>query len=423
MTRANGMDHSQTQLINVNDLRIGHYVFLDVGWMQHPFPLNHFKIQSQAQIDTICGLGLAQVRYAPIQSDGLVRPATQDINAVAPAVLSPQEQQHKAFLQAQRAQLLESDRRYNAALVIYQHITENVSNDAQATLQNAQRLISSLSFDFLQHDDIAIRLLSENHGEKSLLHSLNVTILAMLLAKQSDLSIEQVEEIGIAALLHDIGKTLLPHRVRTFNAQFTPAERHLYESHVTLGVTLAKQMGCSAYIQLMIAQHHEHADGSGYPSHLQDKDIPLPSQIVSLINTYDSLCNPPNPSAAITPHEAISLIFAKMRTQFNANTVSRFVRMMGVYPPGSTVQLSDDRYAIVISVNSERPLKPNIIVYDPHTPVDDAPIIDLAAHTQLGIQRSIKPIQLPKAVFDYLSPRKRACYFFERGHRITPEQA
>ncbi len=417
------MDDSQTQLINVNDLRIGHYVFLDLGWMQHPFPLNHFKIRSQAQIDTISGLGLAQVRYAPSHSDEPAAPIIQNINATAAPPLSPQEQQHKAFLQAQRAQLLESDRRYNAALGIYQHITENVGKDAQASLQNTQRLISSLITDFLQYDDIAIRLLSENHGEKSLLHSLNVTILAMLLAKQSDLSMAQVEEIGIAALLHDIGKTLLPHRVRTFDTQFTPAEIKLYESHVSLGVTLAKQMGCSAYIQLMIAQHHEHADGSGYPSHLLDKDIPLPSQIISLINTYDSLCNPPNPSAAITPHEAISLIFAKMRNQFNANTVSRFVRMMGVYPPGSTIQLCDERYAIVISINSVRPLKPNIIVYDPHVPVDDALIIDLAAHPQLSIQRSIKPLQLPKAVFDYLSPRKRACYFFERGHRITPEPA
>lgn len=63
------MDISQTQLIDVNDLCIGHYVFLDLGWMQHPFPLNHFKIQSQAQIDTICELGLTEVRYVPMQSD------------------------------------------------------------------------------------------------------------------------------------------------------------------------------------------------------------------------------------------------------------------------------------------------------------------------------------------------------------------
>jgi hypothetical protein len=148
--------------------------------------------------------------------------------------------------------------------------------------------------------------------------------------------------------------------------------------------------------------------------------IPIPSQIVSLVNAYDNLCNPANPSLSITPHEAISIVFAKMRSQFNQDTITRFVRMMGVYPPGSTVQLTDNRYAMVISVNGTRPLKPNIIVYDRNVPIDDAVILDLTAHPELNIQRSIKPIELPKAVYDYLSPRKRACYFFERGQVIMP---
>jgi hypothetical protein len=112
-----------------------------------------------------------------------------------------------------------------------------------------------------------------------------------------------------------------------------------------------------------------------------------------------------------------------MRTQFNHDTVARFIRMMGVYPPGSTVQLTDDRYAIVTSVNSARPLKPNIIIYDRNVAVDDAMIIDLANYSDLNIQRSIKPLELPKAVYDYLSPRKRACYFFERGQVITPAKS
>jgi hypothetical protein len=170
----------------------------------------------------------------------------------------------------------------------------------------------------------------------------------------------------------------------------------------------------------MIAQHHERDDGTGFPAHLIDMSIPIPSQIIALINAYDNLCNPSNPSLAITPHEAISVIFAKMRNKFNQDTISRFVRMMGVYPPGSTVQLTDNRYAIVISVNSARPLKPNIVVYDRSIAVDDALILDLTTHPELSIQRSIKPIELPKAVYDYLSPRKRACYFFERGQIITP---
>jgi putative nucleotidyltransferase with HDIG domain len=420
------MDISQTKLINVNDLRIGHYVYLDLGWMQHPFPLNHFKIQSQAQINTIRTLGLAQVRFAPDHSDAEAT-ASSSINADdKPIVISPDEQriqQQQALLRVQRNQLLESDRRFNDAVMIYQKIAGNVDKDASQALQNAQKLIDSMVKDFLSHDDIAIRLLSENNAEQNAMHSLNVTILAMLLAKTSGLPMAQITEIGIAALLHDIGKTMLPYRVRSLNEQMTSAEKNLYESHVLLSVNIAKNMGCNSLIQLMIAQHHEHDDGTGFPAHLMDMSITMPSQIISLVNTYDNLCNPGNPSLSITPHQAITQIFTKMRTQFNHDTVARFIRMMGVYPPGSTVQLTDDRYAIVTSVNSARPLKPNIIIYDRNVAVDDAMIIDLANYSDLNIQRSIKPLELPKAVYDYLSPRKRACYFFERGQVITPAKS
>jgi hypothetical protein len=87
--------------------------------------------------------------------------------------------------------------------------------------------------------------------------------------------------------------------------------------------------------------------------------------------------------------------------------------MMGVYPPGSTVQLTDDRYALVVSVNSARPLKPRVMVHDPKVPKDEALILNLEEMPDLGIRRSLKPQFLPRASLDYLSPRARIAYFFD----------
>jgi hypothetical protein len=84
-----------------------------------------------------------------------------------------------------------------------------------------------------------------------------------------------------------------------------------------------------------------------------------------------------------------------------------------VYPPGSVVQLTDDRYASVISVNSSRPLKPRVLVCDTRIPVDEALLLNLDGLADIGIRRSLKPAQLPAAVRDYLSPRPRMVYFFE----------
>ena len=82
------------------------------------------------------------------------------------------------------------------------------------------------------------------------------------------------------------------------------------------------------------------------------------ARIVALVNRYDNLCNPPVLAQALTPHEALSLLFAQARSKFDASMLNSFIRMMGVYPAGSVVQLTDERYALVMSVNSTRPLKP-----------------------------------------------------------------
>ncbi|MBY0574383.1 MAG: phosphohydrolase, partial [Undibacterium sp.] len=128
--------------------------------------------------------------------------------------------------------------------------------------------------------------------------------------------------------------------------------------------------------------------------------------------------NPNNVAHALTPHEALSQLFTKCKNQSDTTTLTAFIKMMGIYPPGSVVQLSDDRFALVVSVNSARPIKPKVLVYDVKVPCEEALVVNLEHESQLGIRRSLKPLQLPKAVFDYLSPRKRLCYFFERGSEV-----
>ena len=89
--------------------------------------------------------------------------------------------------------------------------------------------------------------------------------------------------------------------------------------------------------------------------------------------------------------------------------------MMGVYPPGSVVQLADGRHALVLSVNSAKPLKPRVLVHDPDVPRQHARTLNLEDAPQLGIRCSLKPLQLPRAAFEYLAPRHRVSYFFERS--------
>ncbi|WP_246094675.1 HD-GYP domain-containing protein [Tepidimonas aquatica] len=155
-----------------------------------------------------------------------------------------------------------------------------------------------------------------------------------------------------------------------------------------------------------MAQHHEAADGSGFPHGHAAEALTPAAHVLALINRYDRLCNPHHPAKALTPHEALALLFARHKAQFEARTLAAFIRMVGVYPPGTIVQLSDGRYATVQAVNASRPLKPRVLVHDPTVPRSEALLLDLQAQPQLSIQRSLRPDQLPRA---------RYCYFFERA--------
>jgi hypothetical protein len=141
----------------------------------------------------------------------------------------------------------------------------------------------------------------------------------------------------------------------------------------------------------------------------------LTGKILALVNRYDNLCNPDQPVATMTPHDALALLYTRFKPGFDQQVLNAFVRMMGVYPPGSLVQLGDERYAMVVSVNASRPLKPRVLVYEPAVPKHEALILDLEQTPEISIQKSLKLGSLPKEAMDYLLPRQRFCYFFERA--------
>jgi HD-GYP domain-containing protein (c-di-GMP phosphodiesterase class II) len=226
-------------------------------------------------------------------------------------------------------------------------------------------------------------------------------------------------DIGVGAMLHDIGKLDLPERVRHRQDHFSAPETKFYEEHVTLGVSQALRMGLTAGASLVIAQHHEHCDGSGFPLKLGSERMTPGSCIVALVNRYDNLCNPQSPAKAVTPHEALSLLFAQGTNKFDPAILGTFIKMMGVYPPGSVVQLTDDRFAIVVGVNTTRPLKPRVLVHDSKRASDDALILDLEQVVGLGIRRSLKPMTLPPEAMAYLAPRQRVAYFFEPASELV----
>ncbi|MBC7716935.1 MAG: DUF3391 domain-containing protein [Pseudorhodobacter sp.] len=441
-----------SQPIEPRALRVGMFVYLKGGWLAHPFPVSSFKLSNASQIATIQGLDLT-VRWCPDKSDPPpdTENASLDDSAIVAVPASTLVQTSVSALGSEpptppagvattlatdsgpisetgpnRAQPLTRfvwsnqrdsqalcEQQFNEATRACRAVTGLVAAQPGLAREQAEQLTRSLSNKMVGEDDVCIRLLSEDVGDKASAHAMNVTVISMLLGRSFGFNEADLLDLGVGAMLHDIGKLDLPERMRNREDHFSRSETSFYEEHVARGAALGKKMGLSAGALAVISQHHEYADGTGFPAQLSSDRTSVSGRIVALVNRYDNLCNPKVTGRAVTPHEAVSLLFTQGKNLFDTAILSRFIKMVGVYPPGSTVQLTNDRYGLVVGVNASRPLKPRVLVHEPGVPRDEAVVVALEQVDGLGIRRSIKPLALPPESMSYLSPKMRATYFFD----------
>jgi len=420
--------------IDVDELRVGMFIHLDLSWMQHPFPVGSFRITHEQQIDKIRGLGLKQLRWSPEKSELAPPPRAADMadeaaRAAAAIESEPEtiaqaaERERREQLSAQRTSAELCQKQFDEAGHAWRAAQDSVIARPEQACRDTEELTRALLDKLLVDGDMCIRLLTCNACDSASAHAMNVTVISLLMGRVFGLGDEEMLDLGLGALMHDVGKIDLPERLRHADERFGKEDLDAYRDHVAQGVRHGKRMGMKPGALLVLAQHHEHADGTGFPLRLKAERLTAAARIVALVNRYDNLCNPPSLVNALTPHEALSLLFAQARSQFDASMLNSFIRMMGVYPAGSVVQLTDDRHALVMSVNSTRPLKPNVLVFEPNLPRDEALYLNLMTMPDLGIRRSLKPAQLPADALDYLAPRPRVAYFFEAARiSVAPEE-
>ena len=410
--------------IKPEQLCIGLFVHLDLNWTQHPFTFSSFKIKTLDQIATIQSLGLSQVRYAPEKSDAQpLPPPPVDAPPPPPPLAAPPRETDPAFaakrermarLQAQRDRAAACEKELLSAAKTVKSINKDVFAKPDEVRESAKELIAGMAASMLVDADVSIQLMADKVGDEDVYyHSLNVSLLSMMLAKELKAPPQVIQLVGMGALFHDIGELEIPDRIVKCKEPLNKSELALFQQHCEYGVTIGKKMSLAPEVLQVILQHHEKVDGSGYPSQAKSAQMSLLSRIVSLVNAYDEMCNPNNIAKAMTPHEALSTMFAQQRTQYDQLAMSTFVRCMGVYPPGTIVVLNNGATGMVVSQNTTKPLRPVVLINDPSVPRDEAILVDLEVEPDVSITKTLRPQQLSPEAHAYLSPRKRTTYFFD----------
>lgn len=220
--------------------------------------------------------------------------------------------------------------------------------------RNFRDIFGSIMADLSSRESVVVNLTSI-HSQDSYLfqHSVNVAILAGIIGMAKGMNRQQLEDLGIGALLFDIGMTKMPDKLVKQPRTLTIEERKILETHPMEGFDILRKFHDISVVSAHCAlQHHERYDGSGYPRGLKGKDIHIFGQIVGLADMYDALVSPRPFRKRHTTSEAIEFLFAAGGTYFDHELIKLFCSHISIYPNAATLLLNTGQTVVVVK-NSE----------------------------------------------------------------------
>ena len=428
-THKNGADspHRGELRILASQLRPGVHVRLPGSWLDHQFMLSSFVIANEDQArqiaalnlpDLFCNTALCKVPPLPVP---LTEPPAPDQDQIAENTRLAALAQANMAAKIERTKVMSQLRdRLDLAQKQFAGASKAAGGALKSYDQNPKESVRQISLvsaesatSLLADPDSAIVLIAENRQDDgATAHAMSVMTLSLLLGKQANLPEAALATLGIGALLHDIGKRWInPSILR--NTERNRHEEAIYATHCRLGHdNLLSLGGVSQPVLEAVLHHHERFDGSGYPDRLKGDEIHIAARVVGITDRFDKLTNPIDHRRAVSPAEALSIMWTKEKNAYDPLLLQLFVRAMGVYPPGSIVHLSDGRVgAVVISAPTESPLCPQVLIYEPEIPRRQAIILNLSTETDLHIDKPLRIQDRPSDELDYLLPRRKMNWF------------
>lgn len=236
-------------------------------------------------------------------------------------------------------------------------------------------------------------------------HSVNVAVLSLVLGIELRLGKNQLYDLCIGAMLHDLGKAFIPKEIINKSAKLTEEEFEQIKTHSIKGYEyLSQHYNLPASVKLIALQHHEQIDGTGYPNGYKDDEINKLAKIVAIADVYDAMTSDTPYRKAFPPHEAMEFIMGSSGRQFDFNMAQVFVRKIVPYPVGSLVKLSNGDVAVVEEVHANYPLRPVVKIIRQNAISVEMKEVDLLLETNLvieGLQYEAPNVSVP----NYLQKR------------------
>ena len=360
-----------TLKVNTTDLAVGMYVSgLDRPWLDTPFMIQGFCVETADEIERVrsyCEYVFVDVTKSRDQGHPLLKIARsstrtsipiKDIFPGRPLKSYPNSSSEWKDESAQAWVVLDS--LVDDVNGIFEHVSDGGSLNVIRLKKSVEPVVESMS----RNPDACIWLARlKQHDQYAYQHSLSAAIWAVAIGRQLGLPRRDLRSLAIGCMLMDVGKLRLDPHLLSAARSLTGEEADSMRDHVAHGIEIVKEGGMMNQDVLdIVAHHHERYDGSGYPQGLSGDDIPAFARIASIVDTYDAVTSNRSHAPAISPSDAIKMLYRSRNLDFQAELVEVFIQAVGIYPAGTIVELTTGEVGVVVSEYRTRRLKPKIMM-------------------------------------------------------------
>lgn len=376
--------------VMVGDLEEGMYVSkLDCAWHQTPFPLQGFHVESKDDINSLKAyckhvfVDVSRSRAKTVfQPKKPLTPEEKAARAIAkstaPLVTNPIKYDITSPLKKEikQAKIVYADLNKNLTELTEQFETGE-SVDLEKTFSCSRSVVKSV----LSNPEALVWVIKLKNNANSLYqHSINCAVWAAVVGRELGLTEAKLEKLTTGVMLSKIGLMTMTKGKEVNFIKLRETEH--YKKHVLLAIKLLAHSSslCKSVLET-IATHEEHYDGQGFPNQLQGEQIPLFGQIAGMVDYFESSTNPTFSAQPLSPTDALSRLYQLRDMQFSERLIEAFIQCLGLYPPGTIVELSTQEIGIVTSNQKQKRLQPDVMVImnKDRKPLRSTKTIDLQA--------------------------------------------
>jgi HD-GYP domain-containing protein (c-di-GMP phosphodiesterase class II) len=243
---------------------------------------------------------------------------------------------------------------------IYQQVVEGAKLNVVRLRKSIEPIVDSIS----NNPDACLWVARlKQHDEYTYQHSLGAAIWSVSLGRQLGLPKRDLRSLAMGCMLMDVGKLRLPPALLQAGRELTQEELAEVASHVSHGLEILEECGIlNQDVVDIVAHHHERYDGSGYPQGLSENDIPPFARIAGIVDTYDAITSSRHYAPAVSPADAIKLLYKSRDEEFQAELVEAFIQAVGIYPAGTLVELTSGEVGVVVAEYRTRRLRPKVML-------------------------------------------------------------